>query len=92
MNNFCFLKDLEITVSYILIIMHWLQRVDGPSGSSVFLWHDVLLLMVTLVLNCAIFCHCLHNSIVPWDNIRELVASHRIAFNKCPLVQPIGIC
>ena len=88
MNNFCFLKDLEITGSDILLIMHWLQRVDSPSGSSIFLWHDVLLLMVLLVLICANF---LHNSIVPWDDIRELVANHLIALKKCPVVRSIRV-
>ena len=83
-----FFKDLEITGSHILLIMHWLQRVDGPSGSSVFLWHDVLLLTVLLVLICAII---LHNSIVPWDDSRESVASHLIALKKCPVVWPIGV-
>ena len=39
----------------------------------------------------ASLCHRLSNSIVPWVNIRGLVANRLIALDKCPGVQPVGV-
>jgi len=39
----------------------------------------------------AALCQLLCNSIVPWDNIRALLASCLIALDKCPGVWPIGV-
>ena len=95
MDKLPFLEDSEITGSHILTIAHQLQGCAGPGGCDASHWQDVLLRYGTsstrLCDSAAGLCCHLCNSIVPWDSIRALVASHLIALDKCPGVRPIGI-
>ena len=95
MNDLPFLEDSEITGSHILSVAHQLQGGAGPGGCDASHWRDVLLHYGTssahLRDSVPALCRRLCNSIVPWDDIRALVASRLIALNKCPGVRPIGI-
>jgi len=95
MDKLPFFEDSEITVSHILSIAHQLQGGAGPAGCDASHWRDILLRYGTssaclrdmVVGLCCRLC----NSIVPWDDIRALVANRLITLNKCPGVRPIGI-
>ena len=95
MDNLPLFEDSEITGSHILSIAHWLQGGAGPGGCDASHWRDILLRYgsssTRLCDSVAGLCRRLCNSIVPWDNIRALVASRLIALDKCPGVRPIGI-
>jgi len=90
-----FFEDSEITGSHILSIAHQLQGDAGPGRCNASHWQDILLRYGTssacLCDSVAGLCHHLCNSIVPWDDIRALVANCLIVLNKCPGVRPIGI-
>jgi len=94
-DNLLFLEDSEITGSHILSVAHQLQGGAGPGGCDALFWHDVLLRYgsssVHLSDSVAALCCCLCNSIVSWDDVRALMASHLITLNKCPGIRPIGI-
>ena len=89
------LEDSEMTSARIQSVAHQLQGSAGPGGCDSSHWHDILLCYgassAQLRDSIAALCRRICNSIVPWDDIRALVASHLIALNKCPGVCPIGI-
>ena len=95
LDNLPLFEDSQITGSHILSIAHRLQGGAGPGRCDASHWRDILLRYgssrTRLHDSVAGLCHRLCNSIVPWDNIRALVASHLIALDKCPGVRPIGI-
>ena len=95
MDNLPFLEDSEITGSHILSVAHQLQGGAGPGGCDASHWRDVLLRYGSssgrLRDSVAELCRHLCNSIVPWDDVRALMACRLIALNKCPGVRPIGI-
>ena len=95
MDNLPLFEDSEITGSHILSIAHRLQGGAGPGGCDASHWRDILLRYGSSSTrfrdSVAGLCRRLCNSIVPWDSIRALVASHLIALDKCPGVRPIGI-
>jgi len=95
LDNLPCLEDSEITSAHIQSVAHQLQGGAGPGGCDSSHWRDILLRYgassARLRDSIAALCRCLCNSVVPWDDIRALVASRLIALNKCPGVRPIGI-
>ena len=88
-------EDVEITGSHILFAGHRIQGGAGPGGCDAGHWRDVLFHFSAYSSRlrdavAALTCRLL-NLIVPWDDIRALVANCLIALDKCPGVRPIGI-
>ena len=89
MDNLPFLEDSEITGSHILSVAHQIQGGAGPGGCDASHWRDVLLRYGSS--SSRLRDSVAELSIVPWDDVRALMASRLIALNKCPGVRPIGI-
>ena len=90
-----YFEDSEITAAHVRTVACRLQGGAGPGGCDSKHWKDVLLRFGSasghLRETIAGFCRSLCNSIIPWDNIRALLASRLIALDKCPGVRPIGV-
>ena len=89
------LEDVEITGSHILFVAHRVQGGAGPGGCDAGHWRDVLLRFgghsSRLRDAVATLARRLLNNIVPWVDIRALIANRLIALDKCPGVRTIGI-
>ena len=89
------MEDSEITSAHIQSVAHQLQGGAGPGGCDSSHWRDILLCYgassAHLRDSVAALCRRICNPIVPWDDIRALVASRLIAPNKCLGVCPIDI-
>ena len=95
MDDLPFFEDVEIAGSHVQSVAHQLQGSAGPGGCDASHWRDVLLRYgassALLRDTVAAACRKLCNTIIPWEDIRALVASRLIALDKCPGVRPIGI-
>ena len=76
-------------------VAHSMQGGTGPGSCDAVHWLDSLLQYGAhserLSESVASLCHRLANSIVPWADVRGLIASRIIALDKFPGVHPVGI-
>ena len=89
------LDDVKIIGSHILFVAHHVQGGAGLGGCDAGHWRDVQLRFGAHISRLhdavATLARRLLNGIVPWVNIRALVANRLIALDKCPGVLPIRI-
>ena len=87
-ETFPFMEDVEITAAHVQFVAGRLQGGACPGGCQSVHWRDALLrhgsASARLREAVASLCRLLCNSVVPWDNIRALLASRLIALDKCP--------
>ena len=88
-------EELEISSCHIMHVSCLMQGGAGPGGCDAVHWQDSLLRYGAhserLRESVASLCCRLANSIVPWADVRGLIANRIIGLDKCPGVCPIGI-
>jgi len=89
------LEEAEVTSAHVQSVAHHLLGGAGPGVCDASHLCDMLLRYgassVRLHDTVASLCHRLCKSIVPWNDVRALLASRLIALDKCPGVCPIEI-
>ena len=88
-------EDVEVNGSHVLQVARMIQGGAGPGGSDSTHWQDSLMRFGAhserLRESVAELIKGLANSIIPWQEIRALMANRLIALDKCPGVRPVGI-
>ena len=89
------IEEGEITGSLVQSVARSIQGGAGPAGCDAVHWQDVLLGFGAhsscLRDNIAALARKLMNTIVPWEDLRSLMAGRLVALDKCPGVRPIGV-
>ena len=87
--------DVEVTGAPIKYTASHIQGSAGPSGTDCNHWQDVLLRYGAhsdcLRDSTAVLVRRLCNTVIPWDDIRALLACRMVALDKCPGVRRIGV-
>lgn len=87
--------DVEVTGAHIKYTASHIQGSAGPSGTDCNHWQDVLLRYGAhsdcLRDSTAVLVRRLCNTVIPWDDIRALLACRMVALDKCPGVRRIGV-
>ena len=88
-------EEVEISSGHIMHVACSMQGEAGPRGCDAIHWQDSLLRYGAhserLRESVACLCCRLANSIVPWADIRGLIANSLIALDKYPGVHSVGI-
>ena len=86
-------EEVEITGSRIQSVATSIQGGAGPGGCDTTHWENPLLPFGAhsdrLQDSVTALAHRLLNTIIPWEDIRSLMAYRIIAMDKCPGVQPL---
>ena len=89
------LPSLDITAQTIQMVAKQIQGSAGPSGVHAVWWEHWLVRCGTrsekLREAVAALARRLANEVVPWEDVRAMIANRLIALDKCPGVRPIGV-
>ena len=88
-------EEVEISSCHIMHVACSMQGGASPGGCDAVHWQDSLLRYGAhserLRESVASLCPRLSNFIVPWADVRGLIASHIVGLDKCSAVCPVGI-